>query len=77
MSKTNDTSNLGHGTLEDHGALADSELDAVTGGGVLRGSQGDRKGGRYQRNSRDSRSALDARRAGGGRYTCFAERCEI
>jgi hypothetical protein len=47
MSKTNNTSNLGHGTLEDHGALADSELDAVTGGGVLRGSQGDRKGGRY------------------------------
>ena len=30
MSKTNDTSNLA--TLEDHGALADSELDAVTGG---------------------------------------------
>jgi hypothetical protein len=46
MSKTNDTPNFSHGT-KDHGALADSELDAVTGGGVLRGSQGDRKGGRY------------------------------
>jgi hypothetical protein len=32
MSKTNETSNLDHATLEDHGALADSELDAVTGG---------------------------------------------
>jgi hypothetical protein len=32
MSKTDDTSKLGHGTLEDHGILADSELDAVTGG---------------------------------------------
>jgi hypothetical protein len=32
MSKTNDTSKLGHGMLEDHGALADSELDAVSGG---------------------------------------------
>ena len=32
MSKTNDTSKLGHATLEDHHPLADSELDAVTGG---------------------------------------------
>jgi hypothetical protein len=30
--KTNDTPKLGHGMLEDHGALADSELDAVSGG---------------------------------------------
>ena len=35
MRKTNDTSKLGRGTLEDHGALADSELDAVTGGKLL------------------------------------------
>ena len=32
MSNTNDTSNLDHGTLEDHRPLADSELDAVSGG---------------------------------------------
>jgi hypothetical protein len=32
MSKTNDTSDFGHATLEDHRALADSELDAVSGG---------------------------------------------
>jgi hypothetical protein len=32
MRKTNDTSKLGRGTLEDHGTLADSELGAVTGG---------------------------------------------
>jgi type VI protein secretion system component Hcp len=32
MSKTKDTSNLA--TLEDHRPLADSELDAVTGGAV-------------------------------------------
>jgi hypothetical protein len=31
MSKTNDTPNFSHGT-KDHGILADSELDAVTGG---------------------------------------------
>jgi hypothetical protein len=33
LSNTN-TSNLDHGTLEDHRPLADSELDAVTGGYV-------------------------------------------
>ena len=32
MSKTNDTSKLNHATLDDHGTLADSELDAVSGG---------------------------------------------
>jgi hypothetical protein len=32
MGKINDTSNLGHSTLEDHGKLADSESGAVTGG---------------------------------------------
>jgi len=32
MSKTNDTSDFGRVTLEDHGTLADSELDAVAGG---------------------------------------------
>ena len=32
MSKTNDTSDFGRVTLEDHGTLADSELEAVTGG---------------------------------------------
>jgi hypothetical protein len=30
--KTNHTSNLFHATLDDHGTLADSELDAVSGG---------------------------------------------
>ena len=33
MSKTNDTPNFSHGT-KDHGTLADSELDAVTGGRI-------------------------------------------
>ena len=33
MSKTNDTSNLA--TFEDHDTLADSELDAVTGGTII------------------------------------------
>ena len=32
MSKTNDTSDFGRATLEDHRPLADSELDTVTGG---------------------------------------------
>ena len=32
MRKTNDTSKLGRGTLEDHDMLADTDLDAVTGG---------------------------------------------
>jgi hypothetical protein len=32
MSKTNDTSDFGRVTLEDHNTLADSELDAVSGG---------------------------------------------
>ena len=32
MSKSNDSSKLGRATLEDHGTLADSELDAVSGG---------------------------------------------
>jgi hypothetical protein len=47
MSKTNDASRFA--TLEDHGALVDTELAAVTGGtDDLRGSNsGDRKGGRY------------------------------
>ena len=34
MSKTNDTPNFSHGT-KDHGILADSELDGVTGGLVV------------------------------------------
>ena len=34
MSNTNDTSNLDHGTLEDHRLLADSELEGVSGGGT-------------------------------------------
>jgi len=34
MSKTNDTSNLSHNELEDHRPLADSELDAVSGGTI-------------------------------------------
>jgi hypothetical protein len=55
MSKTNTiesvhhthTSNHSYATLKDQGALADTELDAVT-GGYLRGSNSDdRKGGRY------------------------------
>jgi hypothetical protein len=47
MGKTTDASRFV--TLEDHGALADTELAAVTGGtDLLRGSNsGDRKGGRY------------------------------
>ena len=32
MSKTNDTSKLDHTALEDHHTLADSKLDAVSGG---------------------------------------------
>jgi hypothetical protein len=40
MSKTNDTSNLGDGTLDDHGMLADSELDAATGGMLYLGGGG-------------------------------------
>ena len=32
MSKTNDTSKLGHATLEDNHPLADSTWDAVSGG---------------------------------------------
>jgi len=32
MTKTNDTSNLFHATLDDHGTLADTALAAVTGG---------------------------------------------
>ena len=32
MSKTNDTSDFGRATLEDHRPLADSELNAVSGG---------------------------------------------
>jgi hypothetical protein len=32
MSKTNDTSKLGHAALEDHRALGGTELDAVTRG---------------------------------------------
>jgi hypothetical protein len=32
MSKTNDTSDFGRATLEDHRPLADSELDTVAGG---------------------------------------------
>ena len=37
MSKTNDTLKFGHAKLEDR-ALADSELDAVTGGTKAQGS---------------------------------------
>jgi hypothetical protein len=36
MSKTNDTCNLSHNTLDDHRLLADSELDAVAGGGYTK-----------------------------------------
>ena len=36
MSKTNDTSNLSHDTLDNHRPLADSELDAVAGGGYTK-----------------------------------------
>ena len=35
MSKSNDTSKLGHATPDDHGPLADSELDAVSGGMII------------------------------------------
>ena len=35
MSKTNDTSNLSHDTLDNHRPLADTELDAVTGGKLI------------------------------------------
>src|SRR6476646_8484065 len=40
MSKTNDTSDFGQATLEDHRALADRELDAVSGGWSLSGIPG-------------------------------------
>jgi hypothetical protein len=44
MRKTNDTSDFGRVTLEDHGILADSELAAVTGGYVPTAvEQGDMK----------------------------------
>jgi len=39
MSKSNDTSKLGHGTFEGH-TLADSELDAVSGGWLPSGIPG-------------------------------------
>jgi hypothetical protein len=32
MSKTNETTKLGPATLDDHATLAETELDAVTGG---------------------------------------------
>jgi hypothetical protein len=38
MSKTNHASNLDHGALEDHRPLADSELDAVSGGWYFPGN---------------------------------------
>jgi hypothetical protein len=31
MSKANDTPKLGHATLENHGTLVDTELEAVSG----------------------------------------------
>jgi hypothetical protein len=40
MSKTNDASNLSHDTPNDHRVLADSELDAVSGGWSLSGIPG-------------------------------------
>ena len=45
MSNTNDTSRLA--TFEDHDTLADTELDAVTGGDLRGSNPDDRKGGRY------------------------------
>jgi hypothetical protein len=48
MNRTNDTVNRDHDTRDDHGTLADTELNAATAGTLLRGSQqGERKGGRY------------------------------
>jgi hypothetical protein len=61
MSRTNDTSNVGYGapkdpaTLDDHGTLADSELEAVTGGrdsGAFRG--------RYQLRLEEANGLLSA-----------------
>jgi hypothetical protein len=43
MSKSNETSNLSHDTLDDHRPLADTELDAVTGGIISGGSTDMRK----------------------------------
>jgi hypothetical protein len=40
MSQSNDSSKLGRATLEDHRPLADSELDAVTGGWLPTGIPG-------------------------------------
>jgi hypothetical protein len=40
MSKTNDASNLSYDTPNDHRPLADSELDAVSGGWSLSGIPG-------------------------------------
>jgi hypothetical protein len=40
ISETNDTSDFGHVTLEDHRPLADRELDAVSGGWSLSGIPG-------------------------------------
>jgi len=39
MTKTNDTSNLDHDTLEDNNTLADHELATVTGGMFLRSAE--------------------------------------
>ena len=48
MSRTHDDPQFDHATFEERGTLADTELDAVTAGTLLRGSQqNDRKGGRY------------------------------
>jgi hypothetical protein len=40
MSQSNNTSKLGHATLEDHCPLADDELDAVSGGWLPSGIPG-------------------------------------
>jgi len=48
MNEAHDNPKFDHATFEERGTLADTELDAVTAGTLLRGSQqGERKGGRY------------------------------
>jgi hypothetical protein len=54
QSKTNDTSKLDHAALEDHGILANNELDAVTVGAFTSfASFGDIKGESTDKDHRD------------------------
>jgi hypothetical protein len=48
MSESHDAPKFDRTTFEERGTLADADLEAVSAGTLLRGSQqGERKGGRY------------------------------